>query len=69
MDAESSLEREGANGQFRDQMAHTNIKPWQEGEEENLCVPVDAVGLVVALEVARQRAGVPVVADEHDILP
>ena len=49
MDAESSLEREGANGQFRDQMAHTNIKPWQEGEEENLCVPVDAIGLVLLL--------------------
>lgn len=37
--------------------------------EGNLCVPVDAVGLVVALEVARERAGVPVVADEHDVLP
>ena len=50
----------------------TSYQRWQEvveEEEENLCVPVDAVGLVVALEVARQRAGVPVVADEYDILP
>jgi hypothetical protein len=43
--------------------------PRRTEEEMNLCIPVDAVGLVVALEVARQRAGVPVVADEHDILP
>jgi hypothetical protein len=41
----------------------------QFSREGNLCVPVDAVGLVVALEVARERAGVPVVADEHDVLP
>jgi hypothetical protein len=35
----------------------------------DLCIPVDAVGVVVGLEVTRQRAGLPVVADEHHVFP
>jgi hypothetical protein len=34
VDAESGLGRERANGQFQDQMAHTNIKRWVEEEEQ-----------------------------------
>jgi len=55
-------------------MGYTNMETkttlFKKAEEEtNFCVPVDAIGLVVALEVARQRPGVPVIADEHDVLP
>jgi hemolysin-activating ACP:hemolysin acyltransferase len=36
---------------------------------QNLCSLVEAIGLVVALEVASKRASVPVVAHEQHIFP